>query len=312
MSTLDTFFSASRLTRSSELRNSPAALSAAFQAVESAFLLVQSGVCVVRDNRPALLPRVELGELEPRLENSILLGELDGRYIFAVNLEPALTLELPPGCELLEGRGLLAELEQDDAHLLAYARAMSHWQNNHRYCGVCGSGNAPVEGGFVMSCSNTECGQRSFPRLDPAVIVLVHDNDRCLLGRQPHWPEGRFSTIAGFAEPGESLEGTIRREVKEETNIDVGDCHYLGSQPWPFPAALMIGFHATALSRDIALNDQELAEAGWYTREQLRDEVILPPRQSIAFQLIAAWHDEGSSTALADIPRKEAFNAPRA
>ena len=126
-----------------------------------------------------------------------------------------------------------------------------------------------------------------FPRTDPAIIVLVADGDRCVLGRQSSWPEGRYSTIAGFVEPGESLEDAVRREVYEETNIRVGNVAYHSSQPWPFPAALMLGFVAEATSDDIRLNDGELEDARWFTRDELRSgDVGLPFQISIARRLV--------------------------
>ncbi len=153
-----------------------------------------------------------------------------------------------------------------------------------------------------MQCTRPECGQRGFPRLDPAIIVLVHRGDKCLLGRQGSWSEGRFSTIAGFVEPGESLEDAVRREVREETNVRIGACTYLASQPWPFPAALMIGFDAEAESERIVLNDGELEEARWLTREQIAaGEVMVSPRLSIAYRLIEAWFDAGSGPRLAGL-----------
>jgi NAD+ diphosphatase len=159
-----------------------------------------------------------------------------------------------------------------------------------------------VEGGFVMACSRPACGHRAFPRIDPAVIVLVCHGDRCLLGRQPGWPEGRLSTVAGFVEPGESLEEAVAREVHEETNIRVGDCRYIASQPWPFPAAMMIGFHAEGRNTDIRFNDGELVEARWLSREDLRRrEVRLPPSASIAFRLIEAWFDREPGPRLASL-----------
>jgi NAD+ diphosphatase len=197
--------------------------------------------------------------------------------------------------------------------LVAYAKAMVAWQHRHRYCGVCGKPNQAGDGGFVMQCCDHACGHRSFPRLDPAIIVLAKDNERCLLGRQASWPEDRFSTIAGFVEPGESFEDALRREVKEETNIEIGSSEYLGSQPWPFPAALMVGFHATATSHDIICNDHELAEAKWVTREDIASgDVILPPRVSIAYFLVATWFDQydGPTLASLNLPAPP-FRAPR-
>jgi NAD+ diphosphatase len=197
-----------------------------------------------------------------------------------------------------------------DAGLLAYARAMVSWHRQHRHCSTCGAPNRPEEGGFVLACS-VECGGRSFPRLDPAIIVLVHRDQHCLLGRQASWPSDRFSTIAGFVEPGESLEDAVRREVVEETNVAVTHCRYQGSQPWPFPASLMIGFHAVAASDAISLNDAELAEARWFTRADLAGgTIVLPPRASVAYRLIEAWFDTVPGPGLAALHRDGAFLRP--
>jgi NAD+ diphosphatase len=137
---------------------------------------------------------------------------------------------------------------------------------------------------------NEDCGRIIFPRVDPAIIVLVADGRRCLLGRQSTWPEGRYSTIAGFVEPGESLEDAVRRETYEETNIHVGKISYHSSQPWPFPAALMLGFVAEAESSDIVLNDGELEDARWFTRKELRSGFPkLPFQISIARRLVDDW-----------------------
>ena len=202
-------------------------------------------------------------------------------------------------CTLAGLRELTGQLAEPEAALLAYAKAMVGWQRRHRHCGLCGTICQPKDGGFVMECSLSTCRHRSFPRLDPAIIVLVHADDRCLLGRQTRWPDGRFSTIAGFVEPGESLEDSVRREVHEETNIHVGRCRYLASQPWPFPAALMIGYLAEGLSNEIRLNDGELAEARWLTRDNITaGSIVLPPRVSIAYRLLETWFDEGDGANL--------------
>lgn len=145
----------------------------------------------------------------------------------------------------------------------------------------------PEAGGNTRRCTSPDCNQVLFPRTDPAIIVLVTDDDHCLLGRQPSWPEGRYSTIAGFVEPGESLEDAVRREVYEETNIHVGDIRYHSSQPWPFPSSLMLGFIAQAVSEEIHLNDGELEDARWFSREELASgRVGLPFRISIARRLV--------------------------
>ena len=194
-------------------------------------------------------------------------------------------------------------LEDDEAALLAYARGMLYWHRNHRHCGRCGSATDSRKGGHLRMCTNPECGRPSFPRTDPAVIVLVEHPGgdggppRCLLGRSSRFPAGMYSTLAGFVEPGESMEQTVRREVFEESGVEVGDVRYLASQPWPFPSSLMIGFHATAASTDIRLHDDELEDAQWFSADELlaaqargEDETFcLPRKDSIARFLIETW-----------------------
>ena len=194
-------------------------------------------------------------------------------------------------------------LSRPDAALLAYARGMLFWHRNHRYCGHCGSPTESRKGGHLRACTNPDCRRPSFPRTDPAVIVLVqHPRDdggppRCLLGRSPRFPPGMYSTLAGFVEPGESMEQTVRREVFEESGVEVGQIRYLASQPWPFPSSLMIGFHATAVSTDVRLHDDELEDARWFSADELlaakargEDETFcLPRKDSIARFLIETW-----------------------
>jgi NAD+ diphosphatase len=284
-------FTGSGIERLSPLRQQAEELAAAFAAADTRFVPVWQSRCLVRDGT-VVCRREDLGELGARPEAAVFLGRRDGQALFAVAVggtapPPALPAESFRGL-----RDLFGEVSEADAALVAYARAMVLWQERHRHCGVCGAPNRATDGGFVMSCTAPGCDHKSFPRIDPAVIVLVHRGDRCLLGRQAAWPEGRFSTIAGFVEPGESLEDAVVREVHEETNIRVGECQYIGSQPWPFPAAMMLGFHATGLSDDIRFNDGELVEARWLSRAELRaGAVLLPPRESIARRLIEAWLD---------------------
>jgi NAD+ diphosphatase len=171
------------------------------------------------------------------------------------------------------------------------------WHARHRFCGVCGAATESVEAGHVRRCTNPECKASHFPRTDPAVIMLVHDGDRALLGRQKVWAPGMYSTLAGFLEPGESLEETVAREVFEESGIRVGEVRYHSSQPWPFPASLMIGFHAAATSREIRLNQSELEDCAWFSRSELRDFQAqgknLPRQDSIARRLIEDWLAQG-------------------
>jgi NAD+ diphosphatase len=192
--------------------------------------------------------------------------------------------------EFQELRYLGTVLPPDEANLVAHARALVLWHASQVFCGTCGSAARPGAAGNSRICINDSCGREIFPRVDPAIIVLVEHGDRCLLGRQQSWPEGRYSTIAGFVEPGESLEDAVRREIYEETNVRVGKVTYHSSQPWPFPSALMLGFTAEATTTDIELNDGELDDARWFTREDLlSDFPKLPFRISIARRLVDDW-----------------------
>jgi NAD+ diphosphatase len=209
----------------------------------------------------------------------------------AAGLDPAAAFGLP-GARFEELRPLAPLLEQTEASLLAYARALSFWRVRHRFCGVCGSRNLPIRAGHVMHCTNPACGTDVFPRIDPAIIVLVTDGERALLGRQASWPAGRYSTIAGFVEPGESLEDAVARETLEETGVVVLESHYHSSQPWPFPSSLMLGFMASAAPGSLAAGSSELEDARWFTRAEVASGTpMLPPRTSISFRLIEHWFD---------------------
>ena len=184
-------------------------------------------------------------------------------------------------------------MTREDGALLAYARGLMWWHARSRYCGVCGAPTESVEAGHVRRCSSPACNASHFPRTDPAVIMLVHDGDRALLGRQKVWVGGMYSTLAGFVEPGECLEEAVAREVWEEAGIRIADARYHSSQPWPFPSSLMIGFHARATTTEIVLNQSELEDAAWFTRAELRDfgaqGKSLPRQDSIARRLIEDW-----------------------
>ncbi|MER6911562.1 NAD(+) diphosphatase [Streptomyces sp. NPDC000594] len=187
-------------------------------------------------------------------------------------------------------------LSPRDAGLLVHAVALENWQRLHRFCSRCGDRTVIAAAGHVRRCQ--ACGAEHYPRTDPAVIMLVTDeDDRALLGRQVHWPEGRFSTLAGFVEPGESVEQSVRREVREEAGVEIGEVAYVASQPWPFPSSLMLGFTARAVSSTITVDGEELHEARWFSREDLRaafasGEVLPPYGISIAARLIEDWYGE--------------------
>ena len=196
--------------------------------------------------------------------------------------------ELPRrlGARPVTVRDVGATLSDRDAGLYVAAVALANWHATHVRCPRCGQPTEPVQAGWVRRC--TADGSEHFPRTDPAVIVLVHDGgDGCLLGRQPVWPPGRYSTLAGFVEPGESLEQAVAREVLEESGVVVDDIVYRGSQPWPFPASLMLGFDARAVGGEAKVGDDELEDVRWFSREDLRrGEPLLPPPASIAHFLI--------------------------
>ena len=180
-----------------------------------------------------------------------------------------------------------------DNGLFAYAKALLLWQSRARHCGACGSPTQLVRAGHCARCRNPDCAMQQFPRTDAAIIVLVSDGDRALLGRQRSWPEKRWSTLAGFVEPGESLEDAVRREVGEEAGVRLGPIRYHSSQPWPFPGALMVGFHADAADASIQVGE-ELEDARWFDAAGLvaavrQRELRLPPPISISRRLIEDW-----------------------
>jgi NAD+ diphosphatase len=186
------------------------------------------------------------------------------------------------------------QLAADEAGLFAYAKGLAHWQRETRFCARCGSPVQLVSSGHRAQCTNPACGRLHFPRTDAAIIVIVEYEGACLLGRQAGWPKGRYSTLAGFIEPGEALEDAVRREVAEESGVIVGDVHYHSSQPWPLPASLMVGFTANAISLAIRLRDGELEDARWFTPQQIVDGLAdgslgTPTRLSVSYQLISHW-----------------------
>jgi NAD+ diphosphatase len=232
----------------------------------------------------------------------ILLGRLGDTSYFTYEIESIEPPPLPPGTRFEDLRLVASVLPIDDAGLLGYARAIVSWRRRHRFCGTCGAKTESAKSGHVLVCSDPSCRHEQFPRVDPAIIVLISDAERVLLGRQATWPVGRYSTIAGFVEPGESLEDAVTREVFEETGIKVDRIEYHSSQPWPFPASLMLGFTAHAITTEVHLRDQELEDARWFTRADLASNgTLLPPRPSISFRLIEHWFDAGSDAHLRDI-----------
>jgi NAD+ diphosphatase len=192
-----------------------------------------------------------------------------------------------------------------EAGLFAYARGLAHWQTRARWCGCCGSALALEWAGHRARCTNPACAIEHFPRTDPAIIVIVTWRDACLLGRQSTWPAGRYSTLAGFVEPGETLEDAVRREVYEEAGVRVVDCDYHSSQPWPFPSSLMLGFTALADDPAIKVGD-EIDEARWFEVDEFvadleSGKLGLPPSLSVSYRLIEHWLREASGLELSTL-----------
>jgi NAD+ diphosphatase len=230
-------------------------------------------------------------------DGAILLGQIDGvAWIAAAFDHTDAVFGLAEGAEPADLRTAGLTLPADQAGLAAYAKALTWFHAQHRHCGVCGKPTMASEAGHARTCQDPECATTVYPRSDPAVICLVHDGgDRCILGRAPRFPDGMFSTLAGFVEAGESLETCLKREIKEEVGVDLADITYLTSQPWPLPQSLMTGFHARATSEAITLDEEEIAEARWFTRAEVHAAIrgeadfTVPPPISIARWLIERW-----------------------
>jgi NAD+ diphosphatase len=229
--------------------------------------------CLTAGDRPVVLSG---GAIEDS-EQLVLLG-LDGEVPhFAVDLSDltrADALARAGADATADIRSLFAGLSANEAATFAFARGLLRWHRHQRYCGHCGSPARPQGGGHSRSCTNAECGQLLFPRIEPAVITLVESARppaRCLLARHRASTTGGYSLLAGFVEVGESLEDAVRREIREEAGIALGRVDYVGSQPWPFPAGLMIGFHALTDEESVSVDGNEIIEARWFTRDELRD-----------------------------------------
>jgi NAD+ diphosphatase len=287
------FFAGPYIDRQSDTRENPEWLAAA--AADPATLYIGArGTTHLVYKEPA--PRIAFLKGDHPLVQAaseralILLGWFRGVRCVLVELDETDEQALPAGARFEELRGIAGALPADEAGLLAYARGLTIWRARHRFCGTCGRALAPERAGHVLRCSNPACAQEEFPRIDPAIIVLVSDGERALLGRQPGWPAGRYSTIAGFVEPGESLEDAVVREVAEETGVAVRDIQYHSSQPWPFPASLMVGFQARCAPHALIKVGGELEDVRWFTRTEIDAGAAgLPPSHSISYRLIAMW-----------------------
>jgi NAD+ diphosphatase len=286
--TPENLFAGAYLDRRAEARLRPDWLTEARGDAGTLYVVMREGDGLVEAGRISFLPGTDprvAGTTDP--DRLVLLGWYQEQRCVLVDLPPDLAQE-QPGQRFSELRPLISELPASEAGLLAYARALNLWRTNHRHCGRCGTPTFAIRAGHARACPS--CGVESYPRIDPAIIVLVHDGERALLGRKAEWQPGRYSTLAGFVEPGESLEDAVRREVHEETGVDTHTVSYHSSQPWPFPASLMLGFIAQAHHSTPVLHDDELEDARWFTREDVNaGHITLPPPEAISRRLIDHW-----------------------
>lgn len=309
-------FGGSALDRASDLRADKAAVAALADRPGARTLLLWRGKpLMISDNGgPGRLARLGLDHpvLGEAVSESVLLGREEGEGIWAANLtgwnpddmdfstlgtflDPSEQRHpLLPGHHFSELRAVMTALSPRDAELAVTAKAVLGWHETHRFCARCGAASLVTNAGWQRDCP--ACGGHHFPRTDPVVIMLITRQDDVLLGRSPGWPEGMYSLLAGFIEPGEVIEAAVRREVWEEAGIRVGKVEYLASQPWPFPASLMIGCHGEALSAEITVDPQELESAIWVSRARLatifagQDPEIKPARSgAIAHFLLSNW-----------------------
>ena len=308
-------FGGSGLDRAGELRADPALVEAARNHATSRAVPFWRGKPMIQKEPVARLVRLPFSHplLKDAHPDAVLLGREDAGVVFGVDfsgwtpadvdvstlggfLDPTEQThpEMDDGSVFAELRRVMTWLTPRDAELAATGKAVFGWHESHRHCARCGEKTRMAQGGWQRSCP--ACSASHFPRTDPVVIMLVTHGNSVLLGRSPGWPEGMYSLLAGFVEPGETLEAAVRREVFEETGVKIGDVTYLASQPWPFPASLMMGCAGVAVSREITIDPAEIEDALWVTREEMmrvfsgEHAGILPARKgAIAHFLLENW-----------------------
>ena len=301
-------FANSPLDRSAHLRGDQDWLAAALNDKRSLFIPVwklMPFLVKTRDGRnEAGWVTAELAQQLMRPgATAIFLGLMNDSAHFAIDVSG---LPDPSSDGALAGLGTFAdlrtiaeEIDPGDAAILAQAKSMIDWHQRHGYCANCGAPTALAEAGYKRYCD--ACNTEHFPRTDPVVIMLALNGDTCLLGRQAKWPKGFYSALAGFVEPGETIEEAVARELQEEAGIKVGDVAFHSTQPWPYPSSLMIGCYARAKTTDITVDMTELSDAQWFPREVVRaslekkgtPDLRLPPPLAIAHQLVKSWIEEG-------------------
>ena len=290
--------------RAAHFRNDKAWLKARLSDPSSRFLPMWELKALIDLEAAPRIAWLTPADLEPFLASGaiwIFLG-MDGEEArFAIDvsaMEPPHTSPFDGRRKFIDVRSIARDLPVEETGTLAQARSLIDWHGRHRFCANCGTPTRVAEAGYLRRCDAPSCGAAHFPRTDPVVIMMVTRGDRCLLGRGRHFPPGSLSCLAGFIEAGETIEEAVRREIKEEAGITIGDVQYLMSQPWPFPSSLMIGCLAEAVSEEIVIDPEEIEEAHWFTREEIaqmieRADTELSPRMpspiSLAHQLARRW-----------------------
>ncbi|QDC08259.1 NAD(+) diphosphatase [Oceanicola sp. D3] len=307
-------FGGGGLNRRAELRGDATALENLARGPLACHLPIWRGKVLMQgpEDAPTLAPQPAGAAVLAEAGMRVFLGEApDGKMWFAHDIsawEPDEILEAPdsfldrseqfyPGIDdarFVELRAAMSRIVPLDAEIAATARAIIGWHASHGYCAKCGAKSDVACAGWERHCP--ACAAHHFPRTDPVVIMLITHGNSVLMGRSPGWPEGMYSLLAGFMEPGETIEAAVRREVAEEAGVPVGPVRYLSSQPWPFPASLMIGCHGEATATDITLDPKELEDACWVSREDMldtfagRNPAMKPARRgAIAQFLLANW-----------------------
>jgi NAD+ diphosphatase len=301
-------YAASRIERAAEKRTDADALRALEADAAARWYVVGGELVAMRKaagDKTACDPLFERAEAQAlgAVTHVVFLGLMDGAPRFALAIDPAAmeTLKTRDGFEISDLRTIAVRGMVEEQHLppLAEGKSLLIWNSRRRYCSNCGGETRVVEAGWRRDCPN--CKMQHFPRTDPVVIMLAIDGDRCLLGRSGRFATNSWSCLAGFVEPGETIEDAVRREVHEEAGVIVGEVKYFRSQPWPFPSSLMIGCHAKALSRELVVDHSELEGARWFDREEVAsmlarqhpEGLITPVPIAIAYHIIREWVENG-------------------
>ncbi len=299
-------YAGSRLERAAAMRGDAAALAALADDARVGFYVIAGDAIVLHQRGDSFDPLFSAAQAralgEPR--DTVFLGLEDGAPRFGVGFEAGAVeaLKTRPGLSVVDLRAIAVQGLIAAAHLppLAQAKAVLGWHARHRFCPNCGAVTKPTQAGWRRDCPS--CHAEHFPRTDPVVIMLAVAGDRCVLGRSPRFPPTMWSCLAGFAEPGESIEEAVRREIKEEVGLDCARVTYFASQPWPFPSSLMIGCHTQAVSEDIVIDKSEIEDARWFQRDELKlmlsrahpQNLATPPPLAIAHHIIRAFVEHGS------------------